>query len=132
MIENEMREKILENALSLVPHGVNDLAWEQDDALNLINSLLNDDIGILGGDVYVFNSDPVAYQIHRYKTGFVTLKSLTIKLQHLLNENETLDSKKKDKFQELLIQLEVICSMALHDHDDKEVSAILNELTNLK
>lgn len=52
MIDSHIRQKILESAISLKSLGINDLAWKKTDAEHLINSLLADKIGILGGDVY--------------------------------------------------------------------------------
>lgn len=44
--------KILEKAISLKKMGINDLAWEKEDAKALINFLMDDTISVLGGDVY--------------------------------------------------------------------------------
>ncbi len=57
MIEKNIRDKILKKAISLDKFGMNDLTWEKEDAKNLINSLLQDDIGILGGSVYKIDSN---------------------------------------------------------------------------
>jgi hypothetical protein len=58
MIANhETLEKIKENAISLEKFGVNDLAWEKDDAFRVVSSIMNDRIGILGGDVYKLSSE---------------------------------------------------------------------------
>lgn len=56
MIQNHIKKKILDKAVSLEKFGMRDLAWEKEEAKNLINSLMFDDIGILGGDVYVIDS----------------------------------------------------------------------------
>jgi hypothetical protein len=57
MIEIEVRNKILSKAIFLDKFGLNDLAWSKQDALELIYLLLNDEIGILGGDVYIIEAD---------------------------------------------------------------------------
>ncbi|CRX38694.1 Imm40 family immunity protein [Estrella lausannensis] len=57
MIQSCIKKKILEKAVSLEKFGMNDLAWEKDAAVTLINSLMNDDIGILGGSVYKIDSN---------------------------------------------------------------------------
>lgn len=43
------RLKISENSISLVEYGINDLAWTRENAKILIKSILEDEIGILGG-----------------------------------------------------------------------------------
>lgn len=48
----KLKNKIAKNALLLFDYGLNDLAWSREDALRLITSLMNEDIGVLGGDVY--------------------------------------------------------------------------------
>lgn len=57
MIQECIRKKILEKTISLAEFGIRDLTWEKEDAENLIVSLMADDIGILGGDVYVIDSN---------------------------------------------------------------------------
>lgn len=52
MISDKLRQKIMNKVISLEKFGINDLAWHKRDVTNLINSLMGDDIGILGGDVY--------------------------------------------------------------------------------
>src|SRR5690348_15289308 len=52
MLKREIREKIFQNALSLEEYGINGLAWSMEDAKKLINEIMKDKIGILGGDVY--------------------------------------------------------------------------------
>ncbi len=51
-MKDELKEKIFKNAISLAKQGLYDLAWKRKDALNLIHELQNENIGILGGDVY--------------------------------------------------------------------------------
>ena len=46
------KEKTIKNSISLEQYGLNDLAWDQESAKTLIYSILEDKIGILGGDVY--------------------------------------------------------------------------------
>jgi len=58
-MNNRIKDKILENSVSLENFGLNDLVWKKEDAKNLITSLMNDAIGILGGDVYKIYSDKV-------------------------------------------------------------------------
>jgi hypothetical protein len=211
MIEGKTREKILENAISLAAYGINDLAWERDDALHLLNSLLNDNVGVLGGDVYILksntltptydnwyineksgenltefylrskiearlyiesypkndlknhvfsmvfnevvlpynrieadvstinNNDPIAYQIHRYSTGFLSLNALLSGLQGVLNDVNAVDDKWKTEFQELLVILEVLCSLSTNENSDSddldrsnEIFSILKKLMNLR
>lgn len=57
MIKDNLKQKILEKSISLKEIGLHDLAWKKEDAKILINSLINDDIGILGGDVYRIEAD---------------------------------------------------------------------------
>jgi hypothetical protein len=52
MLKQEIKEKITRKSISLEKYGLNDLAWNKEDAENLINSIMKDRIGILGGDVY--------------------------------------------------------------------------------
>lgn len=52
MLIRQIKDKILNNAISLTQLGINDLAWEKKDALRLIETLMQDEIAILGGDVY--------------------------------------------------------------------------------
>ena len=56
-MENKIKEKILKKAISLNRFGINELAWEKEAAKMLITSLLEENIGILGGDVYKMNLD---------------------------------------------------------------------------
>ncbi len=56
MIEELIKNKLLEKAISLQQFGLNDLVWEKEDAKKLIISLMSDNIGILGGDVYKIDS----------------------------------------------------------------------------
>lgn len=52
MIPEHIRNKILEKITSLERFGMNDLTCEKEDAIALIHSLIEDDIGIFGGSVY--------------------------------------------------------------------------------
>lgn len=52
MLKKEIKEKIMQNSISLEEFGLDDLAWSKKDATNLINSIMKDRIGVLGGDVY--------------------------------------------------------------------------------
>lgn len=52
MISREIEEKINKNAINLSCYCLNDLAWKKEDAINVVRSIMNDEIGILGGDVY--------------------------------------------------------------------------------
>lgn len=51
-----LNRKILKNAISLEQYGLSDLAWNKKNALNLIQDLMKENIGILGGDVYRLSS----------------------------------------------------------------------------
>jgi len=57
MIQSYIKQKILEQAVPLDKFGLNDLTWEKEAAKILIDSLMQDDIGILGGDVYKIDSN---------------------------------------------------------------------------
>ncbi|NGX38072.1 MAG: hypothetical protein K1000chlam2_01243 [Chlamydiae bacterium] len=52
MLKQKIKEKIIQKAISLEKYGINDLAWSKEDAKSLINAIMKDEIGILGGDVY--------------------------------------------------------------------------------
>jgi hypothetical protein len=52
MLKQEIKEKITKKAISLDEYGINDLAWSKENAKKLINTIMKDKIGILGGDVY--------------------------------------------------------------------------------
>lgn len=55
-MNQEIQKKILKNSISLEKFGINDLAWAKKEAEDLIVSIMKDDIGILGGDVYIINA----------------------------------------------------------------------------
>ncbi len=57
MLKKEIEEKILKKAIFLEKFGLNELAWTQEDAKNLIHAIMEDKIGILGGDVYKLTFD---------------------------------------------------------------------------
>lgn len=52
MLNQEIKDKIFKKAISLEKYGINDLAWERKDIKSLIQEIINDKIGILGGDIY--------------------------------------------------------------------------------
>ena len=52
MLKQEIKEKIIQKSISLEEYGLNDLAWSKEDAKKLLNEIMKDKIGILGGDVY--------------------------------------------------------------------------------
>jgi hypothetical protein len=52
MLKQEIKDKITEKSISLEGYGINDLAWSKEDAKSLINQIMKDKVGILGGDVY--------------------------------------------------------------------------------
>ena len=54
-------EKIIEKVISLEEHGLNDLAWSKEDAINLIQSIMKDRVGILGGDVCELTSNRLKF-----------------------------------------------------------------------
>lgn len=56
MVDELLKNKILKKAILLQQFGLNDLAWEKEEAQKLIVSLMLDNIGILGGDVYKIDS----------------------------------------------------------------------------
>ena len=51
-MKNFLERKISENAISLSEFGLQEFAWGKEAALQLVRSLLDEDVGILGGDVY--------------------------------------------------------------------------------
>lgn len=56
MLKNDIKEKIIKKAISLEKYGIDDLAWNKEDAENLIIEIMQDRIGILGGEVYQLTS----------------------------------------------------------------------------
>jgi len=52
MLKREIKEKLAQKSISLERYDIDDLAWTKEDAENLINTIMKDKIGILGGDVY--------------------------------------------------------------------------------
>lgn len=52
MLTQKIKEKITQKSISLEKYGLNDLAWNKEDSIKLINEIIKDKIGILGGDVY--------------------------------------------------------------------------------
>ena len=58
-MEKEVEKKIAENAISLENFGMNELAWKKKEAEKLIASLMRDNIGVLGGDVYKIYPDRI-------------------------------------------------------------------------
>lgn len=57
MIRDELRQKILKKSIPLEKFGINDFSWEKIDAIEMINLIQNEKIGILGGDVYRLEKD---------------------------------------------------------------------------
>jgi hypothetical protein len=57
MLKQEIRRKITQNSILLENFGINDLAWNRNNAIKLINEIMTDKIGILGGDVYKLTSN---------------------------------------------------------------------------
>lgn len=51
------KEKIIKKSLSLEKYGLNELAWNKENAKNLIRIIMKDPIGIVGGDVYKLTSN---------------------------------------------------------------------------
>ena len=49
MLKQEIKEKITQKSISLEEYGFNDLAWNKEDAEDLIHEIMKDEIGILGG-----------------------------------------------------------------------------------
>lgn len=52
MLNTEIIEKIKKNSVSLENYGIDNLAWNKESAQQLIHSIENEKIGILGGDIY--------------------------------------------------------------------------------
>ncbi len=59
MLKPEIKEKIIQKSISLEKYGLNDLAWSKEDAKNLVESIMKDRIGILGGDVYKLEANRI-------------------------------------------------------------------------
>lgn len=57
MIDSQLSRKILKRVIKLEKFGMNDLTWEKEFAIELINDLFQDEIGILGGSVYKISTD---------------------------------------------------------------------------
>ena len=55
-MDQQIKEKIFNKAISLEKYGINNLAWNKEDAIALIDSIMCDKVGILGGDVYKLSS----------------------------------------------------------------------------
>ena len=56
MLKQEIKEKITQKSISLEENGFSALAWNKEDAEDLIHEIMKDEIGILGGDVYQLTS----------------------------------------------------------------------------
>ena len=56
MLDYAINKKIITKCTLLKKYGINDLAWNKEDARVLINSIMKDKIGIIGGDVYDLTS----------------------------------------------------------------------------
>lgn len=56
MLNSKIKEKITCSSISLEKFGVKDFGWTKENAKIFINSIFNDNIGILGGDVYVLSN----------------------------------------------------------------------------
>ena len=56
MLKHDIKEKINKKSISLEEYGLNDLAWNKEDAEKLIHEIMTDEIGIFGGDVYKLTS----------------------------------------------------------------------------
>lgn len=52
MLDPKIAEKLRNNVISLEEYNLNDLCWTRENAIHLIHSIMEDDIGIWGGDVY--------------------------------------------------------------------------------
>ncbi|MCB1067109.1 MAG: hypothetical protein KDK56_02880 [Simkania sp.] len=89
----KISEKIKNASVSLEKYGLNELAWTKENAINLINSILNDKIAILGGDVYLLasgNIEPLYDNWYCEKVSFETqneyfLRSKLEALQYIKN-----------------------------------------------
>ena len=57
MLKKEIKEKILKNAIYLEEYGINELAWTKENAKNIIQEIIEDKIGVLGGDVYKLSNN---------------------------------------------------------------------------
>lgn len=66
MINNEIREKIIKASINLERFGLCELAWKKKDAISMISSILQDKIGILGGDTYVITLNKLEPQYENW------------------------------------------------------------------
>ncbi len=57
MLSQEIRRKIFQKSKSLEKYGLSDLTCDKEDAKGLIHAIMQEHIGILGGDVYKLQSD---------------------------------------------------------------------------
>lgn len=58
MIDPKITEKLKNKVISLEGYDLNDLCWTKENAIQLIHSIMEDDIGIWGGDVYRMSQRP--------------------------------------------------------------------------
>ena len=56
----KLSQKWIDIAVNLGSIGVNQLAWNRKDALDLLQNIQEADIGILGGDLYVQEGDSIS------------------------------------------------------------------------
>lgn len=47
-----LEDKIFKNSISLEKYSLNDLAWNKKSALDMLNFILDENLGVFGGDVY--------------------------------------------------------------------------------
>ena len=52
MLKQEVINKITKTSISLDEYGISDLAWNKESVKILLHEIMNEEIGVLGGDVY--------------------------------------------------------------------------------
>jgi len=52
MLNEAIRNKIIKNSIPLDKYGIHEFAWIKKDAEKLILTIMDENIGILGGDIY--------------------------------------------------------------------------------
>lgn len=56
-MQKELNDKLKDKSISLEKFGLNDLAWKKEDAKSLLQSIRDDKIGVLGGEVFKMSSN---------------------------------------------------------------------------
>ena len=130
----KIREKILLKAIPLEKYGLNDLAWYKEDAKSLIHSIMEDEIGILGGDVYKLSP-------HRleptYESWFCKEKETESKQNYYLRSKAEslsyIENHSKKPENEIIFSITFTAIIepmsALNAHDLKQIRTIEKKIT---